>query len=64
MIAMLVVGGVLLALFALWDTRCARRPVVPGRFLRNRALVGAAWIGFFDFVRAPLLSSRTSRLPR
>ena len=50
MIAMLVVGIVLLFVFTLWDTLVAKRPVMPGRFLRNRSFIGAAWIGFFDFV--------------
>ena len=54
MIAMLVVGVVLLFVFTLWDGRYAARPVVPPRFLRNRAFLGAAWIGFFDFVRSLL----------
>ena len=50
MIAMLVVGVFLLAVFAIWDLRFAKRPVVAPRFLRNRGVVLAAWIGFFDFV--------------
>ncbi|KAI0092894.1 drug:h+ antiporter [Irpex rosettiformis] len=49
-IAMLVVGIVLLFVFAGWDIRFATRPVMPGRFLRNRAFVAASWIGFLDFV--------------
>ncbi|KAL5493064.1 hypothetical protein ACEPAI_4512 [Sanghuangporus weigelae] len=50
MIAMLVVGVVLLFVFAIWDLRFAKRPVVAPRFLRNRSVVLAAWVGFFDFV--------------
>ena len=50
MIAMLVIGVVILFVFIVWDTRFARRPIVPTRFLTNRAFIGAAWIGFFDFV--------------
>ncbi|KAI0337328.1 drug:h+ antiporter [Trametopsis cervina] len=49
-IAMLVVGLVLMFVFALWDMRFATRPILPGRFLRNRAFIAAAWIGFFDFI--------------
>lgn len=49
-IAMLVVGLVSLALFAVWDLRFARRPVIARRFLGNVSVLGAAWIGFFDFV--------------
>lgn len=50
MIAMIVVGCVLLCVFIVWDARFAKRPLMPARFLRNRAFVGAAWIGFLDFV--------------
>lgn len=50
MIAMLVVGIVLLFAFTMWDGWVAKRPVMPLRFLRNRSFIGAAWIGFFDFV--------------
>ncbi|EKM58957.1 uncharacterized protein PHACADRAFT_25102 [Phanerochaete carnosa HHB-10118-sp] len=50
MIAMLVIGIVLLFVFIVWDTRFAKRPIMPPRFLRNRAFIGATWIGFFDFV--------------
>lgn len=50
MIAMLVVGIVLLFGFTMWDSFVAQRPVVPFRFWKNRSFIGAAWIGFFDFV--------------
>lgn len=49
-IAMLVVGFVVLFSFALWDLRYAKRPVIAKRFLMNYSVMGAAWIGFFDFV--------------
>ncbi|KAG2338806.1 drug:h+ antiporter [Suillus weaverae] len=48
-IAMLVMGVVLLAVFAVWDLRYASRPVIAPRFVRNRSVVCAASIGFFDF---------------
>ena len=48
---MLVVGIVLLFVFASWEVWFAKRPVVPLRFLRNRTFVGATWMCFFDFVR-------------
>lgn len=51
MIAMLVIGVTLLALFAVWDLRYASRPVIAPRFIRNRSIVIASLIGFFDFVR-------------
>lgn len=53
MIAMIVVGCVLLFVFAGWDLRFAARPVISIRFLKNRTVVITAWIGFLDFVRLP-----------
>ncbi|EMD31052.1 hypothetical protein CERSUDRAFT_163556 [Gelatoporia subvermispora B] len=50
MIAMLVIGIVLLGVFAIWDLRFASRPVIARRFLGNVSVVAASWIGFFDFV--------------
>ncbi|KIP10562.1 hypothetical protein PHLGIDRAFT_115319 [Phlebiopsis gigantea 11061_1 CR5-6] len=50
MIAMIVVGCVLLFVYIGWETWFAKRPVMPTRFLKNRAFIGASWIGFFDFV--------------
>ncbi|KAH8109673.1 drug:h+ antiporter [Phellopilus nigrolimitatus] len=50
MIAMLVVGGVLLILFAVWDLCFASRPVIAPRFMRNRSVVLPSLIGFFDFM--------------
>ncbi|KAH9896440.1 drug:h+ antiporter [Cubamyces lactineus] len=49
MIAMIVVGCILLPVFALWDIYFAKRPVFPRRFLTNRSVTIASWIGFFDF---------------
>ncbi|KII88069.1 hypothetical protein PLICRDRAFT_176809 [Plicaturopsis crispa FD-325 SS-3] len=49
-VAMLVVGLVLLGVFAVWDLRVAKRPVIPAHYFENRAVVGASLIGFFDFV--------------
>ncbi|KAI0828474.1 drug:h+ antiporter [Trametes gibbosa] len=49
MIAMIVIGCILLPVFILWDVYCAKRPVVARRFLTNRSVVLASWIGFFDF---------------
>lgn len=50
MIAMLTIGPVLLIAFGLYEWKLASHPIVPMKFLRNRAVVGAALIGFFDFV--------------
>lgn len=62
---MLVIGGVLMALFALWDLRYASRPVIAPRFLRNKSVVIASLIGFFDFVRPFLVIflQETNRTP-
>ncbi|KDN44660.1 hypothetical protein RSAG8_05425, partial [Rhizoctonia solani AG-8 WAC10335] len=47
---MLTVGPILLIAFGIYEWKFASHPIVPMRFLRNRAVVGAALIGFFDFV--------------
>ena len=57
MIAMIVVGCVLLPAIAFWEIKFAKRPVLARRYLTNRTVVIAAWIGFIDFVR-PALSAR------
>lgn len=49
-IAMLVVGVALLGVFAYWDIRVAKVPVIAPRFVRNRSVILAAFIGFFDFM--------------
>ncbi|KIJ58509.1 hypothetical protein HYDPIDRAFT_178059 [Hydnomerulius pinastri MD-312] len=49
-IAMLVIGVVLLCAFAYWDLRIAKRPVIAPRFVRNKSVIFAALIGFFDFM--------------
>jgi MFS family permease len=49
-VAMLAMGVVLLAMFAVWDLRYATMPVIAPRFIRNRSVVCSALIGFFDFM--------------
>lgn len=49
-IAMIVVGPLIIIAFAVYEAKWAPFPVIPGHFLRNRAVFGAALIGFFDFV--------------
>jgi MFS family permease len=49
-VATLIAGIVLLAVFAIWDLRYASRPVIAPRFIKNRSVVCAAFIGFFDFM--------------
>ncbi|CAE6508217.1 unnamed protein product [Rhizoctonia solani] len=50
MIAMLTVGPILLIAFGIYEWKFASHPIVPMKFLRNKAVLGAALIGFFDFV--------------
>lgn len=63
MIAMLITGFTLLILFVAYELRLAKRPVIAPRFWKNRAIVGASVIGFFDFVRLFLLLIPPSVLP-
>ena len=61
MIAMIVVGCVLLPAIAFWEIKFAKRPVLARRYLTNRTVVIAAWIGFIDFVRpGPVFPSSSS----
>ncbi|ESK94305.1 drug:h+ antiporter [Moniliophthora roreri MCA 2997] len=50
MIAMIVVGFVLLPFVCLWEFKYAKFPVLPLRYVRNRSVIVASAIGFFDFV--------------
>ncbi|KAH8829259.1 major facilitator superfamily domain-containing protein [Flagelloscypha sp. PMI_526] len=49
-IAMIVLGVALLPVVIFWEVKYAKFPVIPLRFLKNRAVMSAAFIGFFDFV--------------
>ncbi|KAF8754611.1 Major Facilitator Superfamily [Rhizoctonia solani] len=49
MITMLTVGPIFFIAFGIYEWKFAAYPIVPMRFLRNKAVVGAALIGFFDF---------------
>lgn len=51
MIAMVVVGCVLIPVYALWDLKYAHFPVIARRFVFNRSVVIACAIGALDFVR-------------
>ncbi len=53
MIAMVVIGCVLFPLIGPWEFKFTKFPVVPWRYVKNRSVVGASLIGFFDFVRSP-----------
>ncbi|KAL0570723.1 hypothetical protein V5O48_011242, partial [Marasmius crinis-equi] len=49
MIAMIVVGFIIVPLFVMWE-RYTSYPIIPTRYLKNRTVVIASAIGFFDFV--------------
>ncbi|KAG1847454.1 major facilitator superfamily domain-containing protein [Suillus tomentosus] len=49
-LAMFFMGVVFLVVFAVWDLRYASMPVIAPRFVKNRSVVCAAFIGFFDFM--------------
>lgn len=44
MIAMLVVGFVVLALFILWEIYGAEKPAIPKRIMKNRAFLAAVGV--------------------
>ncbi|KAK0471517.1 drug:h+ antiporter [Armillaria novae-zelandiae] len=50
MIAMVVIGCILFPLIGPWEFKFAKFPVVPWRYVKNRSVVGASLIGFFDFI--------------
>ncbi|KAJ7174007.1 major facilitator superfamily domain-containing protein [Mycena crocata] len=49
-LAMFLVGTIFVPVFAFWDFRRAKYPVIPFRFVLNRSVVGASLIGAFDFM--------------
>ena len=50
MIALIVVGFVILGFFGVFESLFSPKPVIAPRFMKNKAIVGASIIGFFDFV--------------
>ncbi|KZO99452.1 MFS general substrate transporter [Calocera viscosa TUFC12733] len=49
--AMMVIGGVVtLPMFIYWELKRATFPIIPFRLLKNRTVLGACLISFFDFV--------------
>ncbi|KAL8284197.1 hypothetical protein RQP46_004946 [Phenoliferia psychrophenolica] len=49
-IAMLVVGPIILVAFIFYEGYYAKKPVFPLRLFKNKTIIAAALIGFFDFV--------------
>lgn len=59
--AMMVVGGVVaLPAFVYWELKRAKFPIVPFRLLRNRTVLSACIVNFFDFVSFYLTVSSCS----
>ncbi|KAG7087766.1 hypothetical protein E1B28_013707 [Marasmius oreades] len=54
MIAMMVVGGIILILFALYERFLAAKPIMPRRLLLNKTFMCAAGIDFFYFMAGQL----------
>ncbi|TFK23755.1 ferrichrome-type siderophore transporter [Coprinopsis marcescibilis] len=50
MIAPVVVGGLLLPVYLVWEWKFAKYPVVPARFLKNPSFIIASLIGALDFI--------------
>ena len=49
-IVLLVFGPLILIAFAFYEAKVAQYPIIPARFLRNRTVLAASLIGFFDFI--------------
>lgn len=49
-IALLVVGIVLLVLFALWDIFVAKKPFIPYRMVKSKTVAAACLLGALDFL--------------
>ena len=58
MIAIIVIGGLLIPVFLLWDFKTAKYPVIAPRFCFDRSVVLASLIGAFDFVSPFILTQR------
>ncbi|KAJ7046973.1 drug:h+ antiporter [Mycena alexandri] len=50
MLSIFLLGIVLIPVFAWWDFKWAKYPVIPFRFVANRSVVGASLIGALDFM--------------
>ncbi|ORX37004.1 major facilitator superfamily domain-containing protein [Kockovaella imperatae] len=48
--AMIAVGALLFPAFLLYEWKIPKKPVLPMRWLRQSAILGACLIGFFDFI--------------
>jgi hypothetical protein len=49
-IVMIVLGFVLFPVFVVYELKVPENPVMPFRWCRNKSILAACLIGFFDFV--------------
>ncbi|PVF93334.1 MFS general substrate transporter [Serendipita vermifera] len=49
-IAMIVVGPIIIILFGVYEAKFAKFPIIPAHILKNKAVMAASLIGFFDFI--------------
>lgn len=49
-IAMLTLGPIFLIIFTFYEAKFATFPIIPARFLKNKTVLAAGLIGFFDFI--------------
>lgn len=49
-ITMIVLGPIILIGFTFYEAKVASLPFIPARFLKNRTVIAAGLIGFFDFI--------------
>jgi len=49
-ITMLTLGPIILIGMVIYEAKFAKFPFIPSRFLKNRTVLAAALIGFFDFI--------------
>lgn len=55
-IAMLVLGVVVLVIFAVWEAKFAQKPFIPYYMVKNRTVAAACLLGALDFVHYAVFS--------
>lgn len=53
---MLVLGVVVLVIFAVWEAKFAQKPFIPYNMVRNRTVAAACLLGGLDFVHYAVFS--------
>jgi hypothetical protein len=46
---MIVVGPIIIIMFGVYEAKWAKYPIIPAHILKNKAVMAASLIGFFDF---------------